>query len=318
MPDPFDALRQPIVPLRPEPAFAADLRLRIEAALGLTAATTTTGGTMSTTTSGAHVPTGLRALTPYLIARDAGRAIAFYEEVFGATVLYPPITGDDGRIGHAELRIEDSVIMIADEHPEVGAVSPESVGGSPVMLTLHVPDADATFERAVAAGATAERPVELQFYGARSGVIRDPFGHRWSLQTQVEPEPESLARGGADTPAATGAQGVSLGYFTVGVPDAVRARTFYGELFGWRFEGGSLDEGFHVPNIAPPGGLLGGQEEPTVTVSFRVDDIRATATSVRRLGGTAAEPTQYPSGWNASCTDDQGVAFDLWQPAPGY
>jgi uncharacterized glyoxalase superfamily protein PhnB len=236
--------------------------------------------------------------------------------VFGATVLYPPITGDDGRIGHAELRIEDSVLMIADEHPEVGAVSPESVGGTAVMLTLHVPDADATFERAVAAGATAERPVDLQFYGARSGVIRDPFGHRWSLQTQVEPEPDALSRVGAEGPA--DADGVPLGYFVVGVPDAARARAFYGELFGWRFEGGSLEEGFHVSNIAPPGGLLGGQEESTVIVSFRVDEIGAAVTAVRRLGGTVDEPTQYPSGWNASCTDDQGVAFDLWEPAPGY
>ncbi len=318
MPDPLDVLRQPVVPLAPDPAFAADLRLRIEAALGLSTGTTTTGGTMSTTTSGPHVPTGLRALTPYLIARDAARAIAYYEEVFGAALLYPPITGDDGRIGHAELRIEDSVLMIADEHPEVGAVSPETVGGTAVMLTLHVPDADATFERAVAAGATAERPVELQFYGARSGVIRDPFGHRWSLQTQVEPEPASLDRTGAAPSTATDVDGVSLGYFAIAVPDAGRARAFYGELFGWRFESGSLDEGFHVPNIAPPGGLLGGQEEPAVTVYFRVDDIEAAAASVRRLGGTASEPTQYPSGWNASCTDDQGVAFDLWEPAPGY
>jgi PhnB protein len=140
------------------------------------------------------IPDGYHALTPYLVVGDAAKAIDFYKEAFGADELMR-MGGPDGRVGHAELRIGDSVVMLADEHPEMDARSPESVGGSPVSIVLYVEDSDAVFDRAVKAGATAERPVEHQFYGDRAGTLRDPFGHRWNIHTTVEEvAPEEMER----------------------------------------------------------------------------------------------------------------------------
>ena len=127
-------------------------------------------------------PERQQALTPYLIVKGAGEAIRFYTEAFGATELFR-LAGPDGRIGHAEVRIVDSVLMLADEAPDFGAMSPPSVGGSPVNLHLYVDDVDQCVERAVAAGATVLRSVKDEFYGDRTGMILDPFGHRWHLAT---------------------------------------------------------------------------------------------------------------------------------------
>ena len=140
------------------------------------------------------VPDGYHSVTPYLVVKGAARAIDFYVRAFGAVELMRmPAPG--GRIGHAELRIGDSPVMLADENPEVGARSPETVGGSPVGLMLYVPDVDATVERAVAAGAHLTRPVANQFYGDRSGGVTDPFGHVWFVATHVEDvPPEELER----------------------------------------------------------------------------------------------------------------------------
>lgn len=109
------------------------------------------------------------------------------------------MTGPDGRIGHAELQLGDSVIMLSDEYPEAGAVGPKTVGGSPVMLNVYVADVDAVFAKALAAGATELRAVANQFYGDRSGSFEDPFGHRWSVATHVEDVPagEMAARAAA-------------------------------------------------------------------------------------------------------------------------
>ncbi len=131
------------------------------------------------------IPDGYHAVTPYLIVRGAARAIEFYRRAFGARELYR-LDQPDGRVGHAEIQIGDSRVMLADEHPEAGARSPEAVGGTPVTLTLYVPDVDATVARAVAAGATLVRPVADQFYGDRAGGLTDPFGHTWFVMTHVE------------------------------------------------------------------------------------------------------------------------------------
>jgi PhnB protein len=140
------------------------------------------------------IPEGYHSLTPYLVVGDGSKAIDFYKEAFGAEELFR-MADPTGKIGHAELRIGDSVLMLADEHPEVDARSPESIGGSPVSVLLYVEDSDAVFDRAVKAGATEERPVELQFYGDRAGTLRDPFGHRWNIHTTVEEiSPEEMAR----------------------------------------------------------------------------------------------------------------------------
>jgi PhnB protein len=139
------------------------------------------------------IPEGYHSVTPYLIVKGAAQAIAFYEQAFGAQELYR-MPGPDGRVGHAELRIGDSRIMLADEHPEVGALSPGSVGGSPVTIHLYVEDVDATFARATAAGARTTRPVADQFYGDRLGILTDPFGHVWSVATHREDVSEDEMR----------------------------------------------------------------------------------------------------------------------------
>lgn len=131
------------------------------------------------------VPEGYHTVTPYLILRGAGDAIAFYEKAFGAEEVMR-IGGPGGRIGHAEIKIGDSRLMLADEYPEIGALSPKTVGGSPVSIHLYVEDVDAAVERAVAVGAKLVRPVADQFYGDRTGGIEDPFGYRWFIATRQE------------------------------------------------------------------------------------------------------------------------------------
>ncbi|HET7209314.1 MAG TPA: VOC family protein [Terriglobales bacterium] len=141
-----------------------------------------------------HVPSGYNSVTPYLIIKGATRAIDFYKQVFGATEIMR-FPRPDGKIGHAELRIGDSVIMLADEHPEMGYKSPQSWGGTPVSLMLYVPDVDQAVERAVKAGSKLERAVADQFYGDRNGTIHDPFGHVWTIATHKEDvSPEEMQR----------------------------------------------------------------------------------------------------------------------------
>ena len=131
------------------------------------------------------IPDGYHSITPYLIVNDGAQALDFYARVFGATERLR-IPGAGGKIGHAEIIIGNSYVMLADEHPEVGALSPTTVGGTPVTLQLYVEDVDAVVARAVAAGDKLIRPVADQLYGDRSGGIIDPFGHRWFVATHKE------------------------------------------------------------------------------------------------------------------------------------
>jgi PhnB protein len=131
------------------------------------------------------VPDGYHTVTPYLILNAAGDAIAFYKKALGAEEVMR-IGGPGGKIGHAEIRIGDSRIMLADEHPELQALSPKTIGGSPVSIHLYVEDVDTAVERAVKAGAKLIRPVADQFYGDRVGGIEDPFGYRWFIATHKE------------------------------------------------------------------------------------------------------------------------------------
>lgn len=131
------------------------------------------------------IPPGYTGVTAYLIIRSAARALEFYKRAFGATeVLRLP--GPDGTIGHAEIRIGDGHVMLADEKLDMGYRGPESFGGSPVSLMFYVEDVDARFAQALAAGATVKHPVKDQFYGDRSGSITDPFGYVWTIATHVE------------------------------------------------------------------------------------------------------------------------------------
>ncbi len=140
------------------------------------------------------IPEGYRRVTPYLIVDGGAAAIDFYTSVFGATERMR-MDAPEGRIGHAELELGDSVIMLADEHPEMNARGPRSVGGTPVSLHMYVEDVDSVFERAVEAGAKPVRPVEDQFYGDRLGSFEDPFGHHWNVASHVEDvSPEEMSK----------------------------------------------------------------------------------------------------------------------------
>jgi PhnB protein len=150
------------------------------------------------------IPDGYRAISPYLIVADGAGAVAFYQRAFEAS-LRLRLERPDGRIGHAELVIGDSVIMLADEYPPLEARSPAAYGGSPVGLLLYVEDADTIVARAVAAGAKLMHPVEDKFYGDRMGTIEDPFGHRWSISTHIEDvSPEEIDRRAATAMQASG------------------------------------------------------------------------------------------------------------------
>jgi PhnB protein len=134
-----------------------------------------------------YIPKGYNSVTPYLMVKGAAKAIDYYKKVFGATeVMRMP--GPDGRIGHAELKIGDSHIMLADEQPNMGQghASAATIGASPVSLLVYLPDVDKVVERATADGAKILKPVQDQFYGDRSGFIQDPFGHFWGVATHIE------------------------------------------------------------------------------------------------------------------------------------
>jgi len=131
------------------------------------------------------IPEGCHTVTPYLILSGAGDAIAFYKKALGAEEVMR-LADPGGKVHHAEINIGDSRVMLADEHPEIQALSPKTVGGSPVSIHLYVEDVDGAIERAVAAGAKLVRPVADQFYGDRVGGIEDPFGYRWFIATHKE------------------------------------------------------------------------------------------------------------------------------------
>jgi PhnB protein len=139
------------------------------------------------------IPDGYPRVIPYLTVADASAAIDFYANVLGAKERVR-MGGPDGKVGHAELEIGDGIIMLADAFPEMGNKTPTEIGGTPVTVMVYVPDVDAAFERALAAGATPDGKVEDKFYGDRGGEFTDPFGHRWHIATHVEDVPEEEMR----------------------------------------------------------------------------------------------------------------------------
>lgn len=212
--DPLDGLRRTSGPVAPRAEFAQALRRRVVAALTDVLAadppsttdpdvadparsTVDLGERKDTAMSQTDAPApstaatrdplvGVTAISPYLAVRDGVAALAFYEEAFGAVVDYE-IVMPDGRLGHAQVTIgTGAMFQVADEFPEMGIVGPATLGSTSVAMTVVVPDADSTFARAVAAGAKVEREMTDEFYGARSGTIEDPFGHRWHIQTPTE------------------------------------------------------------------------------------------------------------------------------------
>ena len=134
------------------------------------------------------IPEGYHSVTPYLIVRGGGAAIEYYQKAFGAVELFR-MAAPGGAVGHAEIKIGDSIIMLADEHPAGGHNGPQSIGGTPVSLMIYVEDVDTVFERAITAGGTVKERLQDKFYGDRMGTLVDPFGHIWHIATHKEDVP---------------------------------------------------------------------------------------------------------------------------------
>ncbi len=298
MPDPFAALRRPVEPADPDPGFASRLRARLERALDLPRGVTVTAASDRPET----VPTATpqRSVTPYLAVADARRALDWYVDALGAQVLGEPIVMPDGRVGHAELAVEGARLMLADEHPEIGVAAPVPGSGATVTLHAEVGDVDRLVERAVAAGATLERPPGDNPYG-RIGVVRDPFGHRWMLNSPV--------------PAAEPFRPGDVAYVSVWTADVDGARDFYGAVLGWTFD----DRQRHrITSAEPNVGLWRAPGPPTLFCCYAVDDVDDAVARVRAAGGSAGEPEDEPHGRVVDCTDDQGVRFAVWQIGTGH
>ena len=140
------------------------------------------------------IPEGYHSVTPYLVMKGAGRALDFYKSALGAQELFR-MEGPNGTIGHAEMKVGDSIIMLADESPEMGFFGPDMEKGTPSGLMVYVEDCDAVFNRAVSAGAKELHPLQDKFYGDRSGTVKDPFGHVWMISTHKEDlSPEEISR----------------------------------------------------------------------------------------------------------------------------
>ena len=240
----------------------------------------------------------MSALIPYLAVRDARAALSWYADALGAQVVGDPYLMDDDRIGHAELAVAGATLYLADEYPEMGLAGPEE-GRVSVSLHLTVPDVDRAVDRAVQVGATLERPVYDASYG-RTGVIVDPYGHRWMLQTPA--------------PAAPGPRPGDAVYLTLQVPDGARARDFYEAVLGWSMTPGRVADGWEAQGQTPMIGLHGGDHADTgVVPMYAVDDIEVAVAAVRTAGGEAGEIERQSYGQSALCRDDQGLPFWLGQ-----
>ena len=300
MTDPLDALREPVTPADPDPGFAERLRTQLTREV-----LDSTGGTMpqQTVATRADTEPAAPALTPYIVVSDARRALAWYVEVFGGQRRGADYVNPDGTIGHAEIRIGDAVLMLAEASglwPDVPVRAPDSPATFSHSLHLQVDDVDAATERARRGGAVVEREPANQPYG-RAAVLVDPFGHRWILLRQ---------------PAPAGSQPQSeIANVTILAPDPDRAKAFYQAVLQVRFSSGHPGA-WRTEELSPPLGILpSGRTEPEVQLSYRVADIEAAIERVRAAGGQARSPLRRPFGLLADCVDDQGGTFRLWQPA---
>jgi uncharacterized glyoxalase superfamily protein PhnB len=301
MTDPFDALREPVTPVDPDPEFAGRLRMRLTREVFASA-----GGAMSqptVTTLIERQPAWPPALTPYIVVSDARRAMDWYVEVFDAQRRGDMHVNADGTIGHAELGIGDAVLMFSepsDLWPDVPVRAPGSPETFSHSLHLKVGDVDATAERARRAGASVEREPADQPYG-RSSVIVDPFGHRWIL----------LRRPARATRLHQG----DVANVTMTAPDGQRAKEFYEAVLRVTFSPAHPGS-WRTEETSPPLGIRSSRNaESDVQLSYRVDDMGDAVRRVRSAGGSADEPVRQPYGLIAECVDDQGVTFRLWQPA---
>jgi uncharacterized glyoxalase superfamily protein PhnB len=306
MTDPFEVLREPVRPVDPDPGFARRLRTRLTREI-----LTSSGGIMSQPTAGQYTETSQferqpawpPALTPYIVVSDARRAIDWYIEVLGGQRRGDIYVNADNTIGHAEVGIGDAVLMLSeasDLWPDVPVRAPESPTTFSHSLHLDVADVDATTERARRSGASVERAPADQPYG-RAAVIVDPFGHRWHLL-----QPPAWA---------TRLRQGDLANVAMMTPDAGQAREFYEAVLQVSFS--STHPGaWRTEETGPPLSIFAAQgAQPQVELSYRVDDIAAAVERVRAAGGQAEEPARMRFGLLATCVDDQGLTFRLWQPA---
>jgi uncharacterized glyoxalase superfamily protein PhnB len=313
MTDPFEALREPVTPVDPDPGFARRLRMRLTQEVF-----ESPGGTMSQQTVAARAerePAWPPTLTPYIVVSDARRALNWYAEVFGAQRRGQLHVNADGTIGHAEVGIGDAVLMFSepsDLWPDVPVRAPDSPAAFSHTLHLEVDDVDASTERARRAGASVEREPTDQPYG-RGSVIVDPFGHRWMLLRP--PGRAGFARPtDPDRPPGRLRQG-DIANVTMLARDTHRAKEFYEAVLQVPFSSGHPGA-WRADQIMPPLAIMPSQgAEPEVQLSFRVDDMPAAVERVRAAGGRAAEPYRRRYGLIAECADDQGTTFRLWQPA---
>jgi predicted enzyme related to lactoylglutathione lyase len=306
--DPLTVLHGDELPVQPDPAFAARLRARLESAVNFFEAqpNRTQGVEMSGTQTAiaelnepttAAAPPRPAAL-PYLSVANARGAIAWYVDTFGATVVGEPIVMDDGRVGHAELAIAGGVLYLADEYPELGLKGPDPQWSS-VSLMLHVPDTDATLERARERGARVQRE-PYENYGARNATIVDPFGHRWMLSGPIT---------GAVTPIQHG----DVGYVSVWTPDAERAAAFYGHVLGWTYD----PETHQVTNTKQHIGIYSIPGAHTMLCCYAVADLNGARQAILDGGGQVGEVQEFDFGTVLDATDSQGTAFAVFHPAPG-
>ena len=300
MTDPFEALREPVTPVDPDPDFAGRLRMRLTREVFASP-----GGIMPQQTAATRVerePAWPPTLTPYIVVSDARRAMDWYIEVFGAQRRGELHVNADGTIGHAEVGIGDAVLMFAeasDLWPDVPVRAPDSPATFSHTLHLQVDDVNASTERARRNGASVEREPADQPYG-RGSVIVNPFGHRWMLLRR--PARATRLRQG------------DVANVTMVARDARRAKEFYEAVLQVPFSAGHR-AAWRTNETRPPLGIWSPQgAEPQVQLSYRVNDIAAAVERVRAAGGRADEPEREPFGLLAGCIDDQGTTFHLWQP----
>lgn len=192
MTDPFEVLRAPVSAVEPDPSFAADLRARLERAVSLPKGVTVSNLALEDEMTAPTEP--LATVNPYLAISGARRAISWYQEALGARLRGEPYVMDDGSIGHAELEVAGGVLLLSEQHPEIGVVAPLPSEGVAVTIHLSVSDVDAVIRGAVGSGATLERPPADYEYG-RNGVFRDPFGHRWLVSSEAPSSAPPLREG---------------------------------------------------------------------------------------------------------------------------
>jgi predicted enzyme related to lactoylglutathione lyase len=313
MTDPLDALRAPVTPVDPDPAFAGRLRARLERALRLPEGVAVTEIALTLAEPGTPAPPADRgAAVPYLAVRGARAALDWYAQVLGARLRGEPIIMADGRVGHAELEFPHGVVYLAEEHPEIGFRAPDPAG-VPVSLVLDVASVDEVIAAAVEAGARLDRrPYEA--HGHRNATVTDPYGHRWMLQAPLPGAAAGAGQGRAGT--APLRQG-DISYASLWVPDVARAAAFYGAVLRLDYRPGHGQRGMQAPGAVPPQGLWEHPGQPALFCSYVVDDAAAAVARVRAAGGSAGEPVPRPYGLTADCADPDGLPFALHQPMAG-